>query len=90
MSFCYYYLMNEIYENTISEIVDLVLEDDNAKDVLSSLENLDRFVVNALSDNDDFLQGRISTEEFSTMTDRIWEVIGGDNLYDNTGIILRG
>jgi polyhydroxyalkanoate synthesis regulator phasin len=82
-------MYNENLEILIDEIIEKTLSNENAKELLSDINKLDRFVTNCKYENDDFMNGKISTEESITVTDEVWESIGGDNLYKNRGWVLR-
>ena len=77
--------MREITLKFKNEIIEKVLSHDNVKEMLSDIFVLDRFVTECKFENDDWVSGKIYTNESLELTDIIWEEIGGDNLYKNRG-----
>ena len=77
--------MREITLKFKNEIIEKVLSHDNVKEMLSDIFVLDRFVTEWKFANDDWVNGKIYTNESLELTDIIWEEIGGDNLYKNRG-----
>jgi|TARA_Y100000289_G_C3929027_1_gene155266 hypothetical protein len=77
--------MREITLKLKNEIIEKVLSHDNVKEMLSDIFVLDRFVTECKFENDDWVNGKIYTNESLELTDIIWEEIGGDNLYKNRG-----
>ena len=77
--------MREITLKLKNEIIEKVLSHDNVKEMLSDIFVLDRFVTECKFANDDWVNGKIYTNESLELTDIIWEEIGGDNLYKNRG-----
>jgi hypothetical protein len=80
--------MREITLKLNNEIIEKVLSHDNVKEMLSDIFVLDRFVTECKFENDDWVNGKITTNESLELTDIIWEEIGGDNLYKNRGWLL--
>jgi hypothetical protein len=78
-------IMREITLKLKNEIIEKVLSHDNVKEMLSDIFVLDRFVTECKFENDDWVNGKIYTNESLELTDIIWEEIGGDNLYKNRG-----
>tara|TARA_R100001086_G_C11647282_1_gene206296 strand:+ start:196 stop:489 length:294 start_codon:yes stop_codon:yes gene_type:complete len=75
-----YIKISETTDNFVWNIVNQALAQENAQDILSDLKKLNDFVNACCYENTDWLEGRISTEESSMLTDLVWDKVGGDNL----------
>tara|TARA_R100001510_G_C7516272_1_gene113744 strand:- start:38 stop:331 length:294 start_codon:yes stop_codon:yes gene_type:complete len=80
-----YIEINEATNDLKWEIINKAAQHKDASKILSDIKVLNDFVTECCYDNKDWMEGRISTEESSMLTDLVWEKIGGDNLRDNFG-----
>tara|TARA_Y100001937_G_C6927806_1_gene244690 strand:- start:65 stop:358 length:294 start_codon:yes stop_codon:yes gene_type:complete len=75
-----YIKISETTENFVWNTVNAALVQHNAQAILSDISKLNDFVTTCCYNNKDWLEGRISTEESSMLTDLVWDKVGGDNL----------